>query len=134
MFFDTFRMTFQSDDTDPPSFWPLTDEYYGELLDGRGQGNTIEIDPVTQGPVLVPIPEPTWQEWQAPIEAAWRASALAVIARQLEAIEEDEADETPPDLLPGTRKQWLKYRGQVSNWNDTNPDFPDSSKRPVAPT
>lgn len=67
-------------------------------------------------------------------EAAWRAVVLNVIARQLEAIEEDEADVTPPDLLPGARKQWLKYRGQVSNWNDTNPDFPDSSKRPVAPT
>lgn len=76
---------------------------------------------------------PTPQE-MAQAEAVWRAETLAVIARQLEAIEEDEVDETPPDLLPGTRKQWLKYRGQVSNWNDSNPDFPDSAKRPVAPT
>lgn len=67
-------------------------------------------------------------------EQLWRVQTLVIIARQLEAIEEDEADETPSDLLPGTRKQWLKYRGQVSNWNETSADFPDSSKRPVAPT
>lgn len=70
----------------------------------------------------------------AQAEVAWGAATLNVIARQLEAIEEDEADVTPPDILPGTRKQWLKYRGQVSNWNETNADFPEITKRPVAPT
>jgi hypothetical protein len=67
-------------------------------------------------------------------ELAWRAAELALISRQLEAIEEDEADETPADLLPGTRKQWLGHRGRVTAWVATNPDFPDSSKRPIAPT
>lgn len=76
---------------------------------------------------------PTPAEY-AQMEMVWRAEQLAIIARQLEAIEEDEADVPPPDLLPGTRKQWLKYRGQVSNWNETNVDFPDVSKRPVKPT
>ena len=80
-------------------------------------------------PPYIPTPEALAQA-----EVAWRAETLNVIARQLEAIEEDEVDETPPDLLPGARKQWLKYRGQVSNWNETNTDFPDSSKRPVAPS
>lgn len=82
----------------------------------------------------VPPPYVPTQEEIARGELVWRGEQLAIISRQLEAIEEDEADETPPDLLPGTRKQWLKYRGQVSNWNDTNVDFPDITKRPVRPT
>lgn len=70
---------------------------------------------------------------QALEERIWRTQTLVGIARQLEAIEEAEADEAPADLLPGTRKQWLKYRGQVSNWNETSADFPDSKKRPAQP-
>lgn len=97
------------------------------------------------GSIEVPPPEYADQVWQFPgwgespyflksREEEWRTATLSLISRQLEAIEEDEADETPPDLLPGARKQWLKYRGQVSNWNETIADFPDSTKRPVAPT
>lgn len=67
-------------------------------------------------------------------ETVWRIEALAVIARQLQAIEEDEAGATPKDVRPGTKLQWLRFRGDVSNWNETNPGFPDSSKRPVQPT
>lgn len=66
-------------------------------------------------------------------EGAWRVAELLVVARQLEAIEESEADETPPDLLPGTRKQWLKYRGLVSNWNDGAEQFPSLDHRPARP-
>ncbi|MCQ3000446.1 hypothetical protein NLO98_11860 [Pseudomonas syringae] len=66
-------------------------------------------------------------------ENIWRLAELVVIARQLEAIEEDEADEPPPDLMAGTRKQWLKYRGQVSNWKDGTDLFPDIAQRPVRP-
>ena len=69
----------------------------------------------------------------ASIETAWRAAELLIVARQIEAIEEDEADETPPDLLLGTRKQWLKYRGQVSNWNEAAELFPESGGRPARP-
>ena len=67
------------------------------------------------------------------IETAWRAAELLIVARQIEAIEEDEADETPPDLLLGTRKQWLKYRGQVSNWNEAAELFPETGGRPARP-
>ena len=67
------------------------------------------------------------------VENTWRVAELLVIARQLEAIEEDEVDETPPDLLPGTRKQWLKYRGQVSNWKEAAEFFPDLTHRPIRP-
>ncbi len=66
-------------------------------------------------------------------EAAWRAGELPVIARQLDAIEEDVAGETPPDLKPGTRKQWLKYRGQVSNWLEGAALYPDATERPARP-
>lgn len=72
-------------------------------------------------------------EQKAQVEDAWRGRELEVVARQLEAIEEDEAEETPPDLLPGTRKQWLKYRGQVSNWKTGADRFPDQAGRPVRP-
>ena len=69
----------------------------------------------------------------ASIETAWRAAELLIVARQIEAIEEDEADETPPDLLLGTRKQWLKYRGQLSNWNEAAELFPETGGRPARP-
>ncbi|MFL1391127.1 hypothetical protein ACI77F_26050 [Pseudomonas tritici] len=80
------------------------------------------------------ITQDTRDDKQSVIETEWRATELAVIFRQLEAIEEDEAGETPADLLPGTRKQWLGHRGRVTAWVANDPDFPDSSKRPVAPT
>lgn len=66
-------------------------------------------------------------------EKAWRTNELAVTARQLEAIEEAEADVPPADLLGGTRKQWLKHRGLVSNWKEGVDPFPDSAQRPVRP-
>ncbi|MBV4519666.1 hypothetical protein KVG88_06290 [Pseudomonas sp. SWRI74] len=87
-------------------------------------------------------PEPQFSEAElaamqlakdAETENLWRATELVVISRQLEAIEEGEADESPPDLLPGTKKQWLKYRGQVSNWKDGADFFPALSHRPVRP-
>lgn len=67
------------------------------------------------------------------IENEWRVAELIIISRQLEAIEEAEADEPPSDLLPGTRKQWLKYRGQVSTWKEGAALFPDMSSRPMRP-
>lgn len=130
MYFDRDTMTFQSEYQE--GFVLLTDEEYCRLLDGRGEGNSIVLDESGM-PALEPIPLPTENDLRAVSESAWRVAELPVVARQLEAIEEADADVPPVDLLPGTRKQWLKYRGQVSNWTDTNPDFPDSAKRPVQP-
>lgn len=127
MFFDVSTMTFQSQDTDPPSYLPLTDEYYGQLLDGRSQGNTIELDPITHGPVLVPIPAPTLQELQIPVESAWRESEMPKAQQNVTAIEYGE------EGIPGTAQQWQKYWLALRKWTVDNPDFPDSSKRPVAP-
>ncbi|WP_447892311.1 hypothetical protein [Pseudomonas marginalis] len=128
MFFDAQTMTFQSEDTDPPTYCPLTEEYYGQLLDGRSQGNTIELDPLTRGPVLVPIPMPTWQELQAPIESTWRDTEMPKAQQNVTAIEYGDED------IPGTAQQWQKYWLALRKWTADNPDFPDSSKRPVAPT
>lgn len=93
---------------------------------------------VSQG--NTPEPEYTAQQLEAiqlalntERENTWLAGELICIGRQLEAIEEDEIGETPPDLLPGTRKQWLKYRGQVSNWKDGAEHFPTMAARPVRP-
>lgn len=80
------------------------------------------------------ITEETLRAKLVPIEFEWRAATLAMIARQLEALEEVEDGFPPTDLKAGTRAQWRQFRGLVSNWTDTNPDFPDSSKRPVAPS
>lgn len=130
MYFDPETMTFQSEDQE--GFVLLTDEEYCRLLDGRGEGNSIVLDESGM-PTLEPIPLPTEDDLRAVAESAWRVTELPVVARQLEAIEEADADVPPADLLPGTRKQWLKYRGQVSNWTDTNAEFPDITKRPTRP-
>lgn len=68
------------------------------------------------------------------VENTWRDAELLVIATQLDALEEAEAGEVPEDLLPGTRTQWLSYRGKVRNWVEGKGDYPDITKRPVRPS
>lgn len=68
------------------------------------------------------------------IEDDWRESELIVIAAQLDALEEVEAGDTPPDVLAGTRTQWLKYRGLVRNWAEGKGDYPDMTMRPKRPS
>lgn len=77
-------------------------------------------------------PLPT-QEGLAALEGHWRTGEQVIIANQLDAIEEADAGGTPKDLRPGTRVQWLAYRGEVRNWVEGEGDFPDSSKRPARP-
>lgn len=64
----------------------------------------------------------------------WRELQFPIIANQLNAIEEAEAGVPPPDLLPGDRKDWLRYRGAVRNWAVGTPGYPDRAKRPVVPS
>lgn len=66
-------------------------------------------------------------------ESKWQAAEVVAISEQLDALEEAEAGESPVDLLPGTRTQWLKYRGQVRNWKEGAEHYPDSDHRPIRP-
>jgi len=61
-------------------------------------------------------------------EGEWRDTEMPKAQQNVTAIEYGEGD------IPGTAQQWQKYWLALRKWTDTNPDFPDSSKRPVAPT
>ena len=75
----------------------------------------------------VPPPHiPSIQELSA-IEDAWRDSEMPKAQQNVTAIEYGEED------IPGTAQQWQKYWLALRKWTADNPDFPDSSKRPVAP-
>lgn len=80
-------------------------------------------------------PDGTWAITQEtlnakliPIESSWRDVQMPIAQQNVTAIEYGEGD------IPGTAQQWQKYWLALRKWNDTNPDFPDSSKRPVAPS
>lgn len=61
-------------------------------------------------------------------EAEWRESEMPKAQQNVTAIEYGEED------IPGTAQQWQKYWLALRKWTADNPDFPDSSKRPVAPS
>ncbi|MBA6068593.1 hypothetical protein [Pseudomonas mosselii] len=82
------------------------------------------------GYVAPPPPPDVWPL----IESSWRATELSVIAKQLDALEEAEYGEPPVDLLPGTRPQWLGYRGLIRNWQDGADGYPNADRRPTRPT
>ena len=60
-------------------------------------------------------------------EIAWRDAEMPAAQQNVTAIEYGEED------IPGTAQQWQKYWLSLRKWTSDNPDFPDSSKRPVAP-
>lgn len=68
------------------------------------------------------------------VEESWQKAELVAISNQLMAIEEAEAGEDVPDLLPGTRAQWLSYRTKIRAWKEGHVDFPDQTKRPIRPS
>jgi len=75
----------------------------------------------------VPPPHvPTLQELFAS-ENAWREVEMPIAQQNVTAIEYGEED------IPGTTQQWQRYWLALRKWTAENPDFPDSSKRPVAP-
>jgi len=61
-------------------------------------------------------------------ENIWREGQMSRVANQLLMLDDDD-----PKAETGTARQWRDYRIQLRSWVDTNPDFPDSSKRPKAP-
>lgn len=72
-------------------------------------------------------PPPSLQELAA-FESAWRDAEMPAAQQNVTAIEYGE------EGIPGTAQDWRKYWLALRKWSDTNPDFPDSSKRPVAPS
>lgn len=68
------------------------------------------------------------------LEGQWRETELIVIANQLDALEEVLAGQTPEDILPGSREQWLAHRGKTRNWKEGAEGYPDLIGRPVRPS
>lgn len=61
-------------------------------------------------------------------EDAWRAGHMPVALETITAIQ------LGADDVDGTEQQWKAYWLALRNWTESNPDFPDRNKRPVAPT
>ncbi|ONH51001.1 hypothetical protein SAMN04490182_2097 [Pseudomonas cedrina] len=77
-------------------------------------------------------------EWQIPMDVVnaenafteneWRDSQMPKAQQNVTAIEYGE------EGIPGTAQQWQKYWLALRKWTADNPDFPDSTKRPIAPS
>ena len=61
-------------------------------------------------------------------EVEWRETEMPKAQPNVTALEYGE------EVIPGTAQQWQKYWLALRKWTADNPDFPDSSKRPVAPS
>lgn len=72
-------------------------------------------------------PPPTYEQL-AEIENQWRAAQMPLALEMVTAFQMGDED------VPGTEQQWKEYWFALRKWTEDNPDFPDSSKRPVAPT
>lgn len=119
--------------------------YYGLIgqsfceVDETGKGpdeGWIELSgPRPESPDYTAQPDGSWAITAetinlklAPIENNWRDAEMPIAQQNVTAIEYGE------EGIPGTAQQWQKYWLALRKWNDTNPDFPDSTKRPVAPS
>ena len=118
----------------------MTDHYVsaeGVYIGGFGDG----ANPETEGLVNLGDnpPEyadqiwlfPGWSESPSRLvadENAWREEEMPTALQNVTALDFGEED------IPGTAQQWQKYWLALRKWTPGNPDFPDSSKRPVAPT
>ncbi|MBF6029682.1 hypothetical protein ICY20_18185 [Pseudomonas sp. P115] len=74
------------------------------------------------------ITQGTLNAKQSPVENAWRNEQMPLALENLTAVQ------LGADDVAGTEKQWKDYWLSLRKWTDTNPDFPDSTKRPVAPS
>jgi len=63
----------------------------------------------------------------APVENAWRNNEMSIAKNNVTAIEFGDDD------IKGTSSEWKAYWLVLRKWTDANPDFPDSTKRPVSP-
>lgn len=61
-------------------------------------------------------------------ENAWRDEQMPIARNNVTALQFGETG------IPGSEQQWKDYWLALRKWVDTNPDFPDSTKRAVAPS
>lgn len=105
----------------PYNFHPLaTPEQWQWFQDQLDQGLLEEIP-------RPPEPEPIPMDATV-LEDAWREFEMPKAQQNVTALEYGAED------IPGTTQQWQKYWLALRKWTADNPDFPDSSKRPIAPT
>ncbi len=107
---------------------------------GRYLGSWVDCeDPPELGLISVPAPDSADQIWKFPgwsksdllarlEETKWRALEMPSAQQNITSIEYGADD------IPGTAAQWKAYWLALRKWTEDNPDFPDSSKRPVAPS
>ncbi|WP_335944434.1 hypothetical protein [Pseudomonas sp. G166] len=106
--------------------------------DGNYLGGS-DGEPLGDGIEISPPPEYADQVWQFP---GWSESLAAAMSRELawRDIEMPKAQQNVTALtygaddLPGTVDSWQKYWLALRKWTADNPDFPNSSKRPIQPT
>ncbi|WP_315336141.1 hypothetical protein [Pseudomonas grimontii] len=118
----------------------MTDHYIdrnGVYVGGYGEGAIPEIDGLIN--LGDKPPEYADQVWLFPgwsdspfqlalLEEKWREQQMPLALNNVTAI--DFGDDT----IPGAVAEWKAYWLALRKWTDINPDFPDSSKRPVAPS
>ncbi|WP_454843486.1 hypothetical protein [Pseudomonas gorinensis] len=61
-------------------------------------------------------------------ESKWRDEQMLTAQQNVTAIDFGSKN------VPGSAQEWKDYWLGLLGWTADNPDFPDSSKRPVAPT
>lgn len=102
----------------PYNFHPLvTPEQWEWFQDQLDQGLLEEIAKPPESTSINP----------AVLESDWRESEMSRAQQNVTAIEYGAQD------IPGTTQQWQKYWPALRMWTETNPDFPDNTKRPVPP-
>lgn len=86
------------------------------------KSDVVEIGDIQAGSAWVKPTQST--EDLALAERVWRGGELSRADVQIKKIEDSDSD--------GSIVDWRKYRVSLRNWPEST-DFPDSSKRPVAP-
>ena len=106
----------------PPSAIEITDEKRWELIEGQSNGKVIVVK---DNEVTLQDDEPT-EEDKAIVERLWRDAELARADIELYKVQDSD-----PKAV-GTVAGWREYRKALRAWPE-HKDFPDTSKRPVAP-
>jgi hypothetical protein len=104
----------------PYNFHPeATPEQWAWFKGQLGEGLFVEVS-------RPPDPEPAPEDYIF-LENVWRESEMLRAQKTVTALDYGE------EGIPGTQRQWKDYWLALRKWTETNPDFPDSAKRPKAP-